>query len=315
MLLFQASAGDATTSMVLNELRKYCPMLEYLHFFRENGSGATERYGDDVDGTFANRAVGSAFGTQDLVPGYGTFALKIIGKTVRLDVAYEERGGDVPSEFQVKLRNWAMNGGRNLLSRLVNDSSATSNQFNGLRRIIADLVAAGDSSRVLSPWTNGLQVVLGNDNASRIAQQKFVEAIDLLVESVDGGADCILMDAQLLTRLSSVARDHCSISLNEWGAKVGEYNGIPIVPTSRNFDGSRIIPFTETVGSSTDCTSVFAFKSSEKADLTCMTTPVGFKVYPMQKNGNFYEVMTQLQMDMAPLAKRCVAQLKGVRLG
>jgi hypothetical protein len=314
MLIYQASAGDAVTAMTLNELRKFCPMLEHLHFFKEDGSGAVERLGDDINGTITNRAVGSPFTTDDVAPDYGNFALKILGKTIRLDVAYEERGGDVASEFELKLRNWAQNAGRNLQYKLINDTSATANQFNGLRKIIADLVTGGDSTRVITAATNGHQVVLGNDNAAKTAQQKFIEFIDMLIDAIDGDAGCLMMDNQLLTRLSSVARDQCIISLNEWGAKVGSYNGVPIVPTSRAYDGSRILPFTETVGTATDCTSVFAFKSSEKADLTCMTTRSGFKVYPIQKVGNFYEVMPQLQMDMAALSKRCVAQLKGIRI-
>lgn len=323
MLLQQASASDELTAMVVAELYKWCPALSYLHFFKEPGNGTTEPYAADNNGTFENRALGSAFGTTALAPAYGTFALKIIGKTIQLDVAYEDRyfgnvaaaADGVASEFKRQLKNWAENAGRNLMYKLLNDTSVTANQFNGIKKIIADQVTAGDATRVISSGTNGHQVILGSDNAATLSQQKFIEFIDQLIESVDGGADYVLMDNQLLTRLSSVAKGLCTVSLNEWGAKIGNYNGTPIIPTLRNYDGSRIIPFTETIGTSTDCTSVFAVRSREKADLTCMTTASGMKVYPMQKVGNFYEVMPQLQMDMAALSKRCVAQLKGIRIG
>lgn len=317
MLLYQASAGDAVTSMVLNELRKWAPFLEFLHFFKADGSGATERYGDDIDGTFATRSIGEDFDSQAVAPEYGTFALKILGKNVKIDIAYEERGGDVPSEFQIKLKNWAMNAGRNLMYYLIDGNSATnSEQFNGLRKIIALLVAGGVDDRIISPaGGNGIAIPLGNDNTARKAQQQFLELLDNLIESVDGGANCLMMDGLLLNRINAVAKEMCTITLNQWGATVGDYKGIPIVPTSRKHDGSRIIPWTETVGTSTDCTSVFAFNSQEKANLTAMTTRTGLKVYPMEKVGNFYQHMVQLQMDMAALSKRCAAKLEGVRLG
>jgi len=315
MLLFQASQGDELSQMVLTELRKHCPALEYLQFFSDSGSGATERYGDDIDGTFGNRSIGEGFGAQTVAPVYGTFALKIIGKTIKLDVAYEERGGDVPSEFRVKLKNWAENAGRDLMSKLLNDNATTdAEQFNGIRKLIADLVTAGDTTRVISSGAAGMQVVLGNDNTAKTAQQKFVEKIEELCDAVDGGPNVIMMDQRLLTRLSTIAKEQCSISLNEWGATIGNFRGIPIVPTGRKYDGSRIIPYSETVTTSTDCTSVFAFRSSEKANLTAMTTPVGMKVYPMEKSDNFYSVMPQLQMDLGVLSKRCVARLEGIRL-
>lgn len=324
MFLYQISGGDPVTSMVMTEMRKNAPALEFLHFFKAPGSSAHERMADDIDGTLVTRTIGNDFATQDFTPGYGDFALQILGKNVRLDIAYEERAADIPSEMMLKLKNWALNAGRNFMYYFIDGDSTADNgatppvslhQFNGLRKIIALLVAAGDSGRIITLGSGaGLQVSLGNSDAARVAQQKFIEGIDNLIESVDGGADCLMMDGQLLTRLSTVARDQCTVSLNEFGAKIGDYNGVKIVPTGRKHDGSRIIPFSETVGASTDCTSVFAFKSGEKIDLTAMTTGVGLKVYPMEKVGNFYQHMVQLQMDMAAMSKRCVAKLGGVRL-
>lgn len=322
MLIFEASASDELTRKVLDKLRVYAPILEYLQFFQEPGAGTTKRYKDNIDGTFDNRAIGNPFTIQELGPKYGTFALKVIGKTIRLDTAFEEQGGDVPSEFEIELMNWAENAGRNLLSKLINDDSTATagdppvslNQFDGLRTLIDNLVTGGDDSRVVSSGTNGLLVPGGTGATDRKAQDKFVELLDELIDSVDGGADCLMMDRRMLRRLSTVAKDQCEMKLNEFGAMIGDFNGTPIVPTSRNYDGSRIIPFTETVGNSTDCTSIYAFRSSEKANLTAMTTKSGFKVYPMQKVGNFLEVMPQLQMDMQPLADRCVARLEGIRI-
>lgn len=316
MLLFQASAGDAVTSMVLNEMRKHAPILEYLQFFKAPGSGASEvRSGDNINGTLGTRSIDEDFGVEKVAPSYGQFALKILGRIVKIDTAYEERGGDVPSEFQIKLKNWAENAGRSLMGYLLNgDASTNSEEFNGLRKII-DTLTDDDSTRVITPATNGIILPLGNSDTARAAQQKFFEQLDRLIEAVDGGANCLLMDGWLLNRISAVAKEQCVITLNQYDARVGSYNSIPIVPTGRKYDGTRIIPYSETVGTSTDCTSVFAIRSAEKAHLTAMTTQVGLKVYPMQKVSNYYEHSVQFQMDMAALSQRCVAKLEGIRLG
>lgn len=324
MYLRQASASDELSAMVLNQLYKYAPVFNYLHFFSAPGAGTTERYGDDIDGTFDNRPIGEDFASQTLAPNYGTFALKIMGKNIKLDTAYEERGGDVPSEFKLKLSNWGENAGRDFMNKVINDDSddddggdpaVSEYHFDGLKAIIADQVSAGDTSRIVSAGTNGLALVLGNDNTARTAAQKAIEKIEELIASIDGSPDCLIMDHTLLSRLRSMDKERFSVVTNADGTRTGAFDGLPIIPASRKYNGDRIIPYDETVGTATTCTSVYAFKSAEKAHLSAMTTTKGFNISPMQKVGNFYQVTPQLQLDIQPLAKRCVARLKGFYLG
>ena len=315
MFLYEISGRDKPTQDVIGQLRKYCPMLNYLHFFAQDGSSAHERFTDDIDGTFDTRSVATDFDSQEFTPVWGDFVLKAYGKLVTLDTIIEEQGFNVASEMAVKLMSWGENAGRSLQGMLLDDSTlANAEQTNGLKRLVT-LATASDATRTLTAGgDNGLQVITGNDNTARKSQQALVEALKNLIANV-GGANCLLMDFALLSRLSTIASDICTISLNEFGVQIGQFLGVPIVPLWTKFNGTPILPFTETVGTSTDCGSVYAFRSDTKSHLTAMTTKVGLKVYPMQLVTEKYQHLIQFQMGLGTLSSKCIGRLQGVRLG
>ena len=107
MFLQQISAGDEVTLMVVEEVRKNAPLLAFLHFFVEPGGAASLRKDADINTAAAFRAIGSDYATNDVAPAYAAFALKVFGKTLRVDRAYEERASDIPSEFARQLRAFA----------------------------------------------------------------------------------------------------------------------------------------------------------------------------------------------------------------
>ncbi len=315
MFLYQISGGDKPTQDVISAIRKYAPILNYLHFFAQDGSSAHERFTDNIDGTFDTRSTATSFDTEEFTPVWGDFILKAYGKTVKLDTLVEEQGFAVASEMAIKLLSWAENAGRSLQSRFMDDSTAVNaEQTNGLKKLVA-LATVSDATRTLNAGgDNGLQVLTGNDNTARKSQQALVEQIKNLIANV-GGANCMLMDFALLSRLSTVASDICDITLNEFGVQIGNFLGVPIVPLWNKFDGTPIMPWTETVGTSTDCNSVYAFRSGEKAHLTAMTTKAGLKVYPMQLVTDKYQHLVQFQMGLGTLSSQCIGRLKGIRLG
>ena len=314
MFLYQISGSDKPTLDVVTQLRKFCPILDYLHFFPQDGSSAHERYSDNIDGTFDTRSTATTFDQEEFSPVWGDFVLKGYGKIVKLDTLIEEQGFNVASEMALKLMSWAENAGRSLQSRFMDDdTSVNAEQTNGLKKLVS-LATASDSTRTVTfGGDNGGQVLTGNDNAARKSQQGFIEALKVLVANV-GGANCLLMDFNMLARLSTIASDICIVTLNEFGAQIGSFMGVPVVPLWHKFDGTPILPFTETVGTSSDCGSVYAFRSGQKAHLTAMTTKVGLKVYPMQQVSEKYQHLIQFQMGLGTLSKQCIGRLKGVRL-
>lgn len=313
MLLYEISAGDELSRLVLDQVRLTAPLLDYVHFFYMPGGSAKVRKEASVDAQGLFRTISNDFASKtEGTPDYADYALKIFGKTLKLDRAYEERGGDIPSELKRQLTAFGKTLGRNLNEYLITgDSTASPAQFNGLKKIVAALAA---SQTLTDTGTNGFQVTAGISDAAVSSQQKFKEMLQILIQSVESGAQLLVMNSRVWSRLSSFAASECDSTIDQFGRRITTYAGIPVVHAGFKFDGSEILPQTETKGTSTDCSSIYAFRSEEQAQLSLMTTRNGLKVYPVVPNGNFFEQTVELQTDSQVLGVRPVAVLPGVRL-
>jgi hypothetical protein len=314
MFLQQISAGDEVTRMVVEEVRKNAPLLAFLHFFVEPGGAASLRKDADINTAAAFRAIGSDYATNDVAPAYAAFALKVFGKTLRVDRAYEERASDIPSEFARQLRAFARTLGKNLQTYLITgDHTSSALQFDGMKKAIAGLAAAQSLSNM---GAAGMQIITGNTDAAKKSHQALVEALNDLIAAVDGGASCLIMNAKVWSRLSTIARDNVSTTVDEFGRQVFQFNGVPIIHAGYKYDGSDNLPLSETLTTSSDCTTIYALRSEEAAYWSLMTTRSGLKVYDMKLVGNFYEQTVELQADSGePFNARSLACLPGVRLG
>ena len=313
-LLYNCSTTDELSRLVLENVRKTAPILDYVHFFYQPGGSALIRSDADVNTNALFRTIAGDFASRvDAAPVYATYALKILGKVMRLDRAYEERGGDIPSEMKRELAAFGQTLGRNLSSYMVNgDSTQTPAQFNGLKKVVAALNA---SQTLTSMGTNGTQILTGISDTAVSSQQKFVEALQVLIGSVVSGAQCLVMNSLVWSRLSSVASAQCDVTVDQFGRRVMTFSGIPVVHAGFNYDGTEVLPQSETKGTSSDCSSIYAFRSDEQSCFSLMTTRNGLKVYPITMVGNFYEQTCELQADSQALNIRSVAVLPGVRLG
>lgn len=314
MYLHQISGGDEVTTAVVGEVRKNSSLVDKIHFFYEPGGTAKKRKDADVNSAGEFRSIGEDFNKITGAPEYADFALKIFGKTLKLDRAYEERGGDIPSEFRRQLLAFGRVLGINLQTYFFTGNSATdAEQFNGLKKVISLM----DATQTLTDLgDNGMQIVAGTDNTAKKSHQAFVEAINNLIASVAGGASWLAMNGKIWSRLSTIARDNVSTTVDEFGRPVFFFNGVPIIHAGFKYDGTEILPLSETKGTSTDCTTIYAGRSEEAAFWSFMTTKNGLKVYPIVQNGNFFEQTVELQLDSgAPFNKRALACLPGARIG
>lgn len=295
-------------------MRKTAPLLEYIHFFYKTGGSALIRSDADVNANALFRTVSADFASKvDAVPSYAAFALKILGKTMRLDRAYEERDEDVPGEMKRELAAFGQTLGRNMSNYFINgDATQTPAQFNGLKKTVTALPA---SQTLTACGVNGLQVLTGVSDTAVSSQQKLVEALQVLIGSVANGAQLLVMNSGAWGRLSSVAAALCTTTIDQFGRRIMTFAGVPVIHAGFNYDGSEVLPQNETKGTSTDCTSIYALRSDEQAYYSLMTTKNGLKVYDMVMNGNFYETTVELQADSQVLNARSIAVLPGVRLG
>ena len=312
-LIYDVSASDELSRLVLDNMRVSAPLLNHVHFFYKPGTSAKVRKDASVDTQAAFRVLGTDYAAPVVVtPVFADYALNPLGKAMRLDRGYEEAGGDIPSEFKRQLAAFGETLGRNINEWLITGDSALSPvQFNGLKKTVAGL---GASQTLTSMGTNGMQVIAGISDAAVSSQQKFKEALQELIASVAYGAQCLVMNSKVWSRLSSFAASECSSTIDQFGNRIVSFNGIPVVHAGFKYDGSEVLPQTETKGTSTDCSSIYAFRSGEQTHFSMMTTQNGLKVYPMTMVGNFYEQVVELLTDSQSLNARSVAVLPGVRL-
>jgi len=325
MLFHEVSSGGGDAQQeVVKIIRKEAPALEFVHFFVEPGGAASLNKDGEIQSQAGFRAINTDYAQKDQGnPSLASFALKIFGRTLQVDRGYGRRlglrGGEdeaiaIGAEMGRQRRRFARNLGRNLNEFILTGSTAVSAlQFNGIRRAVATQQPASQTLDVLGD--NGLQVLTGNDNTAKKSQQAFVEALNELISSVAGGAQMLQMNSKVINRLSTIARDNVSSTTDEFGRKIKTFNDVPLVPAGFRYDGTELLPLTETVGTSTDCTTVVAMRSEEAAYWSFMTTPGGLYVYDAQLVGNFWEQTVEFQLDSGePLNSRSLAVLPGVRL-
>lgn len=314
MLIYEISRSDELTKVVLDQVRLSAPLLNYIHFFSRAGGSAKIPKDANVNTQAQFRLLGTDF-TAPVVaaPVMADYALTALGRPLRVDRGFEEQGGSVELEFARQLKSFGLTLGRNINEFLITgDSTLSPKQFNGLKKTVAGLAA---SQTLTNMGINGMQILAGNSDAAVSSQQKFVEALNQLINSVEYGAQVIVMNSQLLARLTTIAAALCKTTIDQFGRSITTFNGVPVIPAGYKYDGSEVIPQTETKGTSADCSSVYAFRSGEEEHFSMMTTQNGLVVYPMTMVGNFYEQVVELQTDSAALNARSIAVLPGCRLG
>lgn len=320
MLLHEIGGGSANKAVVVQEMRKYAELLNHIHFFTYFGGGGSFAKDADVNAQGSFRAIGSDYGSKvTAAPSPASFTLKIFGKEVQTDRAYERQGivpggADIGTQVVRSLKGFARTLGRNLQYYLINgDSSVTATEFNGIKKVVSGM----DATQTLTlTGDNGLQILAGTDNTAKTSQQKFVEFLRELIANVEGGPSFLLMNERLISRMATIARDNVSTTVNEFGMPIKYFDEIPLVPGGYKYDGSFNMPLSETKGTSTDCTTVYAVRSEEMAYWSLMTTPNGVWVSDPRETDNFIRTTVELQADSgAPFNKRAIACLPGVRIG
>lgn len=311
----QICAGDQLTPQMATEVVKKSPLLAgYIEFFKKPGNAVNYRKGGTVGGIVGNtRALGDNYTGHDMAPDYGTASRKMLGDTVRLDVAYERMGYDLASEMNSQLTRRVRDLAYMFNYALIKgDPSTDSKQFAGLEELVT-------SQRVVSMGINGAQITLGNSDTSKKAQQIFLEKLDETIALCEGTNKVVMANAQTLARINAIAREYLTIQRNEFGVPITLYNQVPLINMgdyqADAVDSFKpIIGFDETCGTSVDCASLYVASFEEEDGVSFATCDGGFTVYPVQKVGNFYECMFELIADSALVRASALSKLEGIRL-
>lgn len=308
-------SGDQLTVQMAKEVVSKSPLLaSYIEFFKKPGTAVTYRKGGTSSGIVGNtRALGAKYEEKTITPQTGTASRKMLGDTIRIDVAYERMGYDIASEMNAQLKRRVRDLGYMFNYALIKgDPDTEETQFKGLEKLV-------DASREVALGENGLQVTLGNSDTSKKAQQAFLEKLDETVALCEGTNKVIIANARTLSRLGAIAREYVNIEKNEFGIPIAFYNQIPLINIGDYQSGAAdtfkpILGFDETLGSSNDCASLYVASFEEEDGVSFATCEGGFMVYPVQKQGNFYECTFELITDSALIRASALSRLKGIRL-
>lgn len=318
MLINEISTGGPNSQAEFRELALATlyanfPLAMYAHFYSFAGNSDTPRKSGSEFDAGQTRTVATGYVAKERQPRFGSAVLKIYGDKVATDIANNRRGIDVPTQRIRDLEKFCASLGRYLMHALVNhDTGANGQHTNGLKALAEDIgenVALGDG--------DGLALPRGNDNAAAMAFGRMTEELDHHIEDIDGGVDVILSNSTFISRLGTmgsrfVQTDTVQDIYGE-NQRVTTYKGIPLVNAGWRPDrGGYVIGNDETVGTSTDCTSVYLVNYGEEEDVT-IASNVGIDVIDLGHVEEKIKALVELDIDQVVLNERSLKRLSGVR--
>ena len=192
------------------------------------------------------RAVNSAYAESTGTINQKTESLVILGGDADVDTFMVKTRGNLNDLRAAATRGKVKAANFKFQDAFVNgDVAVDANSFDGLKKRLtgAQVIAAG---------TNGL-AVLGADDAARHA---FLDQLDGLLALVPN-ADALYMNASILAKVKGSARRLTIFdqTVDDFGRKIGTYQGVALIDIGNKADGTPIIPQTEDQGTAVGTTS------------------------------------------------------------
>jgi hypothetical protein len=194
------------------------------------------------------RAVNSAYVESTGTVVQATETLVILGGDADVDRFIVQTRGNLNDQRAIQTRMKVKSLSYKFQDTVINgDVAVDANSFDGLKKRLT-------GSQLITAATNGL-AVLGADDAAR---QSFFDKLDELIAAVRGGVDVLYMNASIRSKILSSMR-RLNITTTPVGTKQeASYQSIPLVDIGNKADGTAIIPQTETMGSSSVASSIYA---------------------------------------------------------
>lgn len=190
------------------------------------------------------RAVNAAYAESTGTVNQKTETLVILGGDADVDRFIVQTRGNLNDQRAVQTRMKVKAASYKYQDTFVNgDVAVDANSFDGLKkRLTGNQVFAAD--------TNGMGPVTGG--------QDFFDQLDELIARVNGDPDALYMNRQIRSRIMSSMR-RLNINVEPVGERQeASYQGIPLVDIGNKADGTKIIPQTETEGTSNVASSIYA---------------------------------------------------------
>jgi hypothetical protein len=245
------------------------------------------------------RGVNEAYAESTGIINPQSEALKIFGGDLDIDLALEAMQGAEIRTAQVAMK---VKAARLRLEKTLikGDSTSNVNEFDGLQARIPS-----GSSQLITNAANG-------GGLSLAALDELIDAVDETV-----GSPVLVMNRGLRRRLSAAARvasavGNLTYGQDALGRQQYSYNGVPIIDIDHDETGTAIMPFSETQGSSSACSSVYCVAAG--ANGATLITNGGIQVRDLGEIDSkpVRRIRVEAYLGMAVFHPRAIARLAGV---
>ncbi len=192
------------------------------------------------------RAVNAAYAESTGTVNQRSERLVILGGDADVDTFIVQTRGNLNDQRALATRGKVKAASYKFQDGFINgDVAVDANSFDGLKKRLT-------GAQVITAGTNGLGPVAG--------AQDFLDQLDATIAAVAGGPDMLYMNRLIRMRILSAMR-RLNINVEPVGERRdASYQGIPLVDIGTKADGTDIIPQTETQGTATNASSIYAVK-------------------------------------------------------
>ena len=307
--LAQASAANINDLQagVVEMFTQESVILDRLNYITINGNAYAYNRESVLPGV-AFRAVGAAYVESTGIVVTATETLKILGGDADVDRFIEQTMSNLYGQRAVQTRLKVKALSMEFQNSFFNgDSGVDANSFDGLKKRLT-------GTQVITPAANGIPVV-GTGTTAEL--NTFFDQLDLAISRV-ANPQVIYANAATRGRILSALR-----RVNQYVVPTGPkqemtYNGIPIVDPGTKSDGTTmILPQTETVGTSTDCTSIYVvgFSGNEATPGVAGLTNGGVSVRDIGEVSDkpVYRTRLEFYCGVATFGAKAACRLTGIR--
>ena len=232
--------ADKVDQQVVDMFRRISILLDKLTFdntISPGTGGSTLTYGYiqlKSPATAAVRSVGDEYTPGEAKREKKTTSAVIMGGAFQLDRVLQNTAGaadELAFQAEQKIKATA-----NCFHNMAINGDTENGGFDGLKKLLS-----GTANEVTS------QVSLTSSSELDENYNAFLDEMDAFLATLDGSADMLMMNTQMLIKLRSIARraGYYERSVDDFGKTVETYAGIPMVDMGKYYDGensSDVIP-------------------------------------------------------------------------
>lgn len=243
---------------VIETFVQLSPVLDRIPLMPIEGNA----YAYNVEATLpgvAFRAVNEAYTESTGTVNQLTESLVILGGDADVDRFIVQTRGNLNDQRAVQTRLKVKAASYKFQDTFFNgDVTVDTKSFDGLKKRLT-------GGQVISAGTNGIPVV-GNGGSDANA---FFDQLDNLlaaVPGIDASNGAIYANSNIVNKIRSAGRRIGGVDIVKedlTGKRIVTWNGIPVLDPGNNNSGTAILPQTETQGSSSLASSIYAVKFGE----------------------------------------------------